>query len=30
MACSAVSGEGLLEGIDWVVNDVKSRIFMME
>lgn len=30
MACSAWSGEGLLEGIDWVVNDVKSRIFMME
>ncbi len=30
MACSAVTGEGLLEGIDFVVNDIKSRIFMME
>lgn len=28
--CSAMTGEGLLEGIDWVVNDIKSRIFMME
>jgi ADP-ribosylation factor-like protein 2 len=30
MACSAVTGDGLLEGIDFVVNDIKSRIFMME
>jgi ADP-ribosylation factor-like protein 2 len=28
--CSAFTGDGLLEGIDWVVNDIKSRIFMME
>eukprot|EP00349_Pseudokeronopsis_sp_Brazil_P002216 CAMPEP_0202963032 /NCGR_PEP_ID=MMETSP1396-20130829/7036_1 /ASSEMBLY_ACC=CAM_ASM_000872 /TAXON_ID= /ORGANISM="Pseudokeronopsis sp., Strain Brazil" /LENGTH=64 /DNA_ID=CAMNT_0049683939 /DNA_START=353 /DNA_END=547 /DNA_ORIENTATION=- len=28
--CSAMTGEGLLEGIDWVTNDIKSRIFMME
>eukprot|EP00347_Sterkiella_histriomuscorum_P012742 403367393 len=28
--CSAMTGDGLLEGIDWVVNDIKSRIFMME
>jgi ADP-ribosylation factor-like protein 2 len=28
--CSAMTGEGLLEGIDWVVSDIKSRIFMME
>ena len=28
--CSAMTGEGLLEGIEWVVNDIKSRIFMME
>jgi hypothetical protein len=25
-----MTGDGLLEGIDWVVNDIKSRIFMME
>ena len=30
MACSAMTGDGLLEGIDFVVNDIKSRIFMME
>ena len=30
MACSAMSGVGLLDGIDFVVNDIKSRIFMME
>ena len=28
--CSAKTGEGLLEGIDWVVNDVAARIFMLE
>ena len=27
-ACSAVTGEGLLEGVDWIVDDIKSRIFM--
>ncbi|KAL4496039.1 hypothetical protein ABPG72_015461 [Tetrahymena utriculariae] len=27
--CSAVTGEGLIEGIDWVVTDIASRIFMM-
>ena len=30
VACSAVTGDGLIQGIDWVVNDVSSRIFMME
>ena len=30
MPCSAMTGDGLLEGIDFVVNDIKSRIFMME
>ncbi len=29
-SCSAMTGEGLLDGIDWVVDDIKSRIFMME
>ena len=27
-ACSAITGEGLLEGVDWIVDDIKSRIFM--
>lgn len=26
--CSAVTGEGLLLGIDWIVRDIGSRIFM--
>jgi len=25
--CSAVTGEGLAEGIDWLVNDIASRLF---
>eukprot|EP01114_Cavostelium_apophysatum_P004951 TRINITY_DN15446_c0_g1_i1.p1 TRINITY_DN15446_c0_g1~~TRINITY_DN15446_c0_g1_i1.p1 ORF type:complete len:195 (-),score=46.99 TRINITY_DN15446_c0_g1_i1:117-701(-) len=29
-SCSAVTGDGLLEGIDWLVNDIASRIFMLE
>jgi ADP-ribosylation factor-like protein 2 len=29
VACSAVTGEGLVDGIDWVVQDIASRIFMM-
>ena len=28
--CSAVTGENLLEGIDWVVDDIASRIFTMD
>uniref|UniRef100_A0A7S3LJR0 ADP-ribosylation factor-like protein 2 n=1 Tax=Aplanochytrium stocchinoi TaxID=215587 RepID=A0A7S3LJR0_9STRA len=28
--CSAVTGEGLVNGIDWMVEDISSRIFMME
>lgn len=28
--CSAVTGEGLVEGIDWLIRDVASRIFMGE
>ncbi|EGR32276.1 hypothetical protein IMG5_090240 [Ichthyophthirius multifiliis] len=27
--CSAVTGDGLLEGVDWIVMDIASRIFMM-
>uniref|UniRef100_K3X431 ADP-ribosylation factor-like protein 2 n=1 Tax=Globisporangium ultimum (strain ATCC 200006 / CBS 805.95 / DAOM BR144) TaxID=431595 RepID=K3X431_GLOUD len=30
VACSAVTGAGLLEGIDWLVADIASRIFLME
>ena len=28
--CSAVTGSGLLEGIDFITNDIKSRIYMMD
>ncbi|RUS80356.1 hypothetical protein EGW08_011895 [Elysia chlorotica] len=28
--CSAVTGENLLNGMDWVVNDIASRIFTMD
>jgi ADP-ribosylation factor-like protein 2 len=27
--CSAVTGEGLAVGIDWIVEDISSRIFML-
>ncbi|GAB5591199.1 ADP-ribosylation factor-like protein 2 [Umbelopsis nana] len=29
-ACSAVTGENLLTGMDWVVGDIASRIYMMD
>mmetsp|Transcript_50797 Transcript_50797/g.119057 ORF Transcript_50797/g.119057 Transcript_50797/m.119057 type:complete len:185 (-) Transcript_50797:25-579(-) len=29
-SCSAVTGAGLLEGMDWVVGDVASRIYMLD
>jgi len=28
-SCSAVSGEGLREGMDWLVQDIASRVFML-
>jgi ADP-ribosylation factor-like protein 2 len=28
--CSAVTGEGLAEGMDWLVDDISSRIFMFD
>ena len=28
-ACSAVTGEGLDEGMDWMVKDIGDRIFML-
>lgn len=27
LGCSAVTGENLLQGIDWTINDIASRIF---
>ena len=29
LACSAVTGDGLREGMDWIVDDIASRIFML-
>jgi len=29
-ACSAVSGEGLEAGVDWIVSDIASRIYMLD
>eukprot|EP01061_Rhynchopus_euleeides_P002325 TRINITY_DN11790_c0_g1_i2.p2 TRINITY_DN11790_c0_g1~~TRINITY_DN11790_c0_g1_i2.p2 ORF type:complete len:204 (+),score=80.59 TRINITY_DN11790_c0_g1_i2:59-613(+) len=28
IGCSAVTGQGLQEGMDWVVNDIASRIYI--
>jgi ADP-ribosylation factor-like protein 2 len=28
-ACSAVTANGLLEGMDWIVSDIANRIFML-
>lgn len=30
VGCSAYTGEGLLEGFDWLVQDVASRIYMLD
>ncbi|KAL5008617.1 hypothetical protein ScPMuIL_014198 [Solemya velum] len=30
LGCSAVTGENLLDGIDWVIDDIASRIFTMD
>jgi ADP-ribosylation factor-like protein 2 len=29
LGCSAVTGDGLVAGIDWIVEDISSRIFML-
>ncbi|CAN0202657.1 unnamed protein product, partial [Hapterophycus canaliculatus] len=29
VACSAVTGEGLAQGVAWMVSDIGARIFMM-
>ena len=28
--CSAVTGKGLVEGMDWIVDDISSRIFLSD
>lgn len=28
-ACSAMTGEGLLEGMEWLISDIGERIFML-
>jgi ADP-ribosylation factor-like protein 2 len=28
--CSAVTGDGLVQGVDWIVSDIASRIFLLE
>jgi ADP-ribosylation factor-like protein 2 len=28
--CSAVTGEGILEGFDWLVKDISSRIYLFD
>ncbi|XP_006361589.1 ADP-ribosylation factor-like protein 2 isoform X1 [Solanum tuberosum] len=30
VGCSAYTGDGLLEGFDWLVQDVASRIYMLD
>ena len=30
VSCSAVSGEGVLKGFDWLVRDISSRIYMFD
>jgi ADP-ribosylation factor-like protein 2 len=30
VACSAVTGDGLLTAFDWLVGDIASRIFMLD
>jgi ADP-ribosylation factor-like protein 2 len=30
VGCSAWTGKGLIEGIQWIVKDIAGRIYMME
>jgi len=30
VGCSAMTGEKLIDGIDWIVNDIASRIFTLD
>jgi ADP-ribosylation factor-like protein 2 len=29
LPCSAVTGDGLASGMDWIVDDIAARIFML-
>ena len=29
LGCSAMTGQGLKEGFDWLVDDISSRVFIM-
>jgi len=29
LPCSAVTGEGLVDGMDWMTDDIANRIFML-
>jgi ADP-ribosylation factor-like protein 2 len=28
--CSAMTGQNLLEGMNWIVDDIASRIYMLD
>ena len=30
VGCSAWTGDGLIDGVDWIVNDIAGRIYMMD
>jgi ADP-ribosylation factor-like protein 2 len=30
VGCSAYTGEGLLDGFDWLVQDIASRIYVLD
>nr|CAH7738610.1 unnamed protein product [Callosobruchus chinensis] len=30
ISCSAVTGENLLEGMDWIIDDIAARIFTLD
>lgn len=30
VGCSAMTGDGLLQGFDWLVSDISSRIYMLQ
>ena len=30
VACSAVTGNNLLEGVDWILEDISRRIFTLD
>jgi ADP-ribosylation factor-like protein 2 len=30
VGCSAWTGKGLIDGVEWIVNDIAQRIYLME